>query len=284
LKSSRSVANFAASWPDKDVKLLASKLIIAVVFFSALGSALLALQRGAFEGESPGPFPEGPARAEWTFARFHYPSTGTNPFRGFRGFQLWAADYPKADRQYVQGVRRLTRLDAKPVEQVVDADSDELYNWPWIYMEHGAGWDFSEVQAARLRQYLLRGGFLFSDDTHGDYEWEALARGMQSIFPDRSIEDLSDNDELFHTVYDLDARFQIRGTRFLWGGRTYSSDMTVAKWRGVRDERGRIMVAICHNSDVGDAWEWADSPDYPERETSLAYRIGINYTIYSLTH
>jgi len=266
------------------VKLPASKLMIAAFFFAALGTALLAFQHGPFEVESPAPIPEDGQRAEWTFARFHYPSTAGNSFRGFRGFHLWAADYPKADRQFVQGVRRLTRLDARPVEQVVDADSDDLFNWPWIYMEHGAGWDLSEVQAARLRQYLLRGGFLFADDTHGEYEWEAFASGMNLIFPGRPMEDLNDNDELFHTVYDLDARFQIRGTRFLWGGRTYSSDMKEPKWRGVRDDRGRIMVAICHNSDVGDAWEWADSPDYPERETSLAYRIGINYTIYSLTH
>ena len=56
----------------------------------------------------------------------------------------------------------------------MDADSDELFNWPWIYMEHGNAWNLTQAQAVRLRQYLLRGGFLFSDDTHGDYEWEQL--------------------------------------------------------------------------------------------------------------
>ena len=85
-------------------------------------------------------------------------------------------------------------------------------------------------------------------------------------------------------MYDLDERFQIHGTRYIWGGRQYSPDMTVPKWRAIRDDKGRIMVAISHNSDVGDAWEWADSPHYPERETSLAYRIGINYILYDMTH
>jgi hypothetical protein len=60
--------------------------------------------------------------------------------------------------------------------------------------------------------------------------------------------------------------------------------MTKPKWRAIRDDSGRIMVVICHNSDVGDAWEWADSPNYPERETSLAYRIGINYILFDMTH
>ncbi len=64
------------------------------------------------------------------------------------------------------------------MEQIVDADSDKLFNWPWIYMEHGNGWHLSQEQAARLA-YLLRGGFLFSDDTHGDYEWDELMRGCE---------------------------------------------------------------------------------------------------------
>jgi len=60
--------------------------------------------------------------------------------------------------------------------------------------------------------------------------------------------------------------------------------MKVPKWRAIRDDKGRIMIAICHNSDVGDAWEWADSPDYPEPATSMAYRIAINYIVYGMTH
>ena len=104
------------------------------------------------------------------------------------------------------------------------------------------------------------------------------------IFPDRPIEELTDQDELFHVLYDLDERFQIPGTRYIWGGRRYTPDSSVPKWRAIRDDRGRIVIAICHNSDVGDAWEWADSPRYPERDASLAFRLGINYIIYGMTH
>jgi len=224
-------------------------------------------------------------KAEWTFARFHY-MVG-NAFGGYRGFQRWAADYPKSDRQFVMGVRRLTRLDARSMEQVVDAHSDELYNWPWVYVEDPGGWRLSEPEAARLREFLLKGGFMFLDDSHGNYEWENIAEGLHMIFPDRAIEDLPDGDEIYRVFYDLnqaDQRFQIPGTRYIWGGRPYGPDSAVPQWRAVRDDKGRVMVGICHNSDVGDAWEWADSPHYPENAASLAYRIGVNYIIYGMTH
>jgi hypothetical protein len=264
------------------MRLLSSIVIAALL--SIMSCSLLAFQRQVFEDdESPALPANANEKAEWTFARLHY--TMANEFGvGFRGFQRWAADYPKADRQFVMGVRRLTRLHARPIEQVVDADSSEMFNWPWIYVEDGGWWTIDESQAARMREYLLKGGFLMIDDSHGDYEWDNFMRGMNMILPDRPVEDLKDAEEIFHVVYDLDERFQIPGTRFIWGRRTYTSDSRIPKWGAIRDDRGRIIVAICHNSDVGDAWEWADSPRYPERDASLAYRIGINYIVYAMTH
>jgi hypothetical protein len=227
--------------------------------------------------------PEDPhEKAEWTFARYHY-DMANFPYGRFR-FQRWAADYPKSDRQFVVGVKRLTRLDARSKEHVIDAKSDEIYDYPWLYVEDAGAWNMTQPQADRLRQYLLRGGFFMVDDSHGDYEWENLVAGLRMVFPDRPIEDLKDKDEIFHIVYDLDDRIQIDGTRYIWGRMQYTTDSATPEWRGIRDDKGRLMVAICHNSDVGDAWEWADSPRYPEHQASLAYRIGVNYIIYGMTH
>jgi hypothetical protein len=270
---------------DRTAKAHARRLpvLLSALLLLSFASGLLAYQRrgiGAYQDDDEGEMPIGlKQKAEWTFARYHYNVGG-----GFRGFRRWAADYPKSDRQLVEGVVRLTRIDTHVAEQVVDATSDEIYNWPWIFVEDPGAWVISQSEADRLRAYLLRGGFMFFDDTHGDYEWENLMTVARMIFPDRQIEDLKDSDEIFHVVYDLDDRFQIPGTRFIWGQRGYASDMKVPRWRGIRDDKGRLMVAICHNSDVGDAWEWADSPDYPERATSMAYRIAINYIIYGMTH
>jgi Domain of unknown function (DUF4159) len=259
----------------------------------SLGSGLVTLGRPAYqEGLSPRFVygEDGPValqidprdHTEWAFVRLHY-----DGYRGgcfYSGESRWTVDAPKAERQFVQGVRRLTRLNTRTIEQVVDPNSDEIYNWPWIYAVEVGSWDFTAEQAARMRQYLLRGGFLMVDDFHGTCEWSVFMNGIHKIFPDRSVEDIPDKDEIFHTLYDLDHRFQVPGAQFLYSGRIYERDGYKDEWRGIRDDNGRIMVAICHNMDLGDAWEWSDNPRYPERYTSLAYRIGVNYVIYSMTH
>lgn len=227
--------------------------------------------------------PEDPReKAEFTFARFHYELGGE--FATYFRFERWAADYPKSDRQFIRGVRRLTRLDARTKEHVLDAKDDTLYDWPWLYTEDGGAWHMTEEQAQRLHEYLMRGGFMMVDDSHGDAEWQRLVAGLQMIVPGRPIEDLANQDELFHIAYDLDDRVQVPGTRYIWGYRRYTTDSATPRWSAIRDDRGRIIVAICHNSDVGDAWEWADSPNYPEHPASVAYRIGVNYILYAMTH
>jgi hypothetical protein len=268
--------------------------VMLVVLFLGSSSALLALQRngfgfGGYRGEeSPG---DSAVKAEWTFARLRYATRngaygGYGGFGGFGGFRGggWSEDYPKADRQFVEGLRRLTRLDARPTQQVLEPDSDDLFNWPWLYAVNVATWDFTDTQAARMREYLLRGGFLMVDSFHGVAEWESFLIGMRKIFPNRPIEDLENKDEIFHVLYDLDERFQVPGYQYIGTGRTYERDGIEPQWRAIRDDKGRIMVAICHNMHIGDAWEHADDPRYPERFSSLAYRLGINYIIYSMTH
>ena len=262
------------------MKWLVSILVIALL--SLLATSTLSSQGREEDDEDealPAPA-DANARVEFLFARLHF-DMGEE---WFGRFQRWAADYPKADRQFLQGVRRLTRINTRSTGEVVDLDSDQIYNSPWIYAEDPGTWILSDTQAKRLREYLLRGGFLMADDSHGDYEWGTFMAGMRKVFPDRPVEDLSNSDEILHVVYDLDDRFQVPGTRYIWGYRRYTPDSAVPKWRAIRDDKGRIVVAICHNSDVGDAWEWADSPHYPERAASLAYRIGINYILYAMTH
>jgi hypothetical protein len=181
-------------------------------------------------------------------------------------------------------LRRLTRIQTRSTEQVVDLDSDEIYNYPWIYAVQVETWTFTEGEAYRLRQFLLRGGFIMVDDFHGAADWESFMQGMRMVFPDRPVEDLTDKDEIFHVLYDLSERFQVPGEQYVMTGRTYEKDGYIAEWRGIRDDKGRVMVAICHNMHLGDAWEWADDPRYPEKFASLAFRLGVNYIMYGMTH
>jgi hypothetical protein len=222
--------------------------------------------------------PDAGEKTEYTFARLRYRSAG-----GYRRGS-WGTDANKAERQFVQGVRRLTRIHTKSVEQVVDIDSDDIYNWPWLYAVEVGHWMVSESQARRLRDYLDRGGFLMVDDFHGSYEWDVFELSLKRIFPDRPVVDLETSEPIFHVLYDIDQRFQVPGRQYLYSGRTYEDDGVEPRWRGVFDEKGRLQVAICHNMDLGDAWEWADHPRYPERFASQAYRIGTNYLVYAMTH
>lgn len=220
-------------------------------------------------------------KTEYVFARMQYNSMRRSYFGGNGN---WATDYPKADRQFVQGVRRLSRIHVRSVEEVVNMDDDRLFDFPWIYLTEPGTWTVSDEQASKLREYLLRGGFVMTDDFHGTTEWEIFQVAIRKVFPDRPIVDLPNSNPIWHVLYDLDEKFQVAGIQMFFTGRTAEKDGFEAKWRGIYDDNGRIMVAISHNSDLGDAWEWADHPMYPERNSSLAYRIGINYIIYSMTH
>jgi hypothetical protein len=153
-----------------------------------------------------------------------------------------------------------------------------------VYAVQVQTWTFTEPEAKRLREYLLKGGFLMVDDFHGTTDWEHFMNGMSMVFPDRSVEDLTDKDEIFHVLYDLTDRFQVPGEQYVWTGRTYEKDGYIPAWRAIKDDRGRVMVAICYDMHLGDAWEWADDPRYPEKFASLAFRLGINYVMYGMTH
>ncbi|HWB33436.1 MAG TPA: DUF4159 domain-containing protein [Acidobacteriaceae bacterium] len=199
----------------------------------------------------------------------------------------WSRDYPKADRQFLMAMNRLTRINGRSYEQVVNLDSDDIYNYPFVYAVMVHTWSFNDEEAKRMREYLLKGGFLMVDDFHGSEDWENFMRGMRQIFPDAEkypVEDLTDKDEIFHVLYDIDDRMQVPGEHYVYDGRTYEKDGYAPKWRAIRDEHGRIMVAICHNMHLGDAWEWADDPNYPEQFASQAFRVGLNYVMYSMTH
>ena len=234
-----------------------------------------------FEEINPAPVPpDAREKTEWAFARLRYPTYG-----GFRVGPYWAMDFPKADRHFVQGVRRLTRIHTRSSEQVVDLDEgDDVFYWPWLYGVEVGHWRLTDEQCKKLREYLLRGGFFMTDDFHGSQEWEVFTDSMSRVFPDRPIVEIENKDPIFHMLYDLDDRIQVAGTAAIENGTTYEKDGIQPHWRGIYDDRNRLMVAMCWNQDNGDAWEWADAPWYPEKMTSQAYRLGINYIIYSMTH
>jgi hypothetical protein len=272
--------------------LIQSTLVTALVLGMVTG--LFAFQRVADWGQ---PNSQSHEKAEFSWSRLSYNTAmggggygGYGRGGGYGGYGRWATwqrDYPKADRQFLIALNRLTRIQGRSTEQVVSLDNDDIFNYPFVYAVQVQTWSFTDEQAKRMREYLLKGGFLMVDDFHGSEDWENFMTGMRQIFPDAAkypVEDLNDKDEIFHVLYDMDDRFQVPGEQYIRTGRTYEKDGYVAKWRGIRDEHGRLVVAICANMHLGDAWEWADDPEYPEQFASMAFRVGLNYVMYSMTH
>jgi hypothetical protein len=224
-----------------------------------------------------------------TASEFHFARLAFGAYGGWFGSdrgEPWLRDWPEADYHFIQGLSRLTRIDSAPgSSRQVMLTSDELFDYPVVYAVKVGFMRLDDVEAARVREYLLRGGFLIVDDFHGPAEWDEFSASMQRVFPDRSIVDVPRDDEVFHVLYDLDQRVQIPGRQAVARGVTWEHPQGVpARWRGIYDDDGRVMVAINFNMDLGDAWEHADDPYYPEPLTALAYRFGINYVVYAMTH
>jgi hypothetical protein len=218
---------------------------------------------------------------EFHFTRMYY--QGNRYDRGWRGGS-WTTDYPEAEVHFTMGVGRLTRVDIGEARMLKVTD-DTIFDYPWLYAVEVGRWYLDDTDAARLREYLDRGGFLMVDDFHGGEEWEGFVLSMKRVFPDRPIVEIPEDDEVLHVLYDLDEKVQIPGIRAAMQGLTYERpDGFPGYWRGIYDDENRLMVAINFNMDLGDAWEHADWPQYPEQMTALAYRFGINYVVYAMTH
>jgi hypothetical protein len=224
-------------------------------------------------------------QAEFYFLRMEYTDA---PFvRRPWGRGWWMQDMPEAEIHFSQGIRRLTRIHTGEVRHA-GFTSDQIFDYPWVYATQVAWWDLSPEEIRRMQAWFARGGFLVVDDFHGDRDWELFAASMQRVFPDRLIVDIPDDDPVMNLVFEIRERTFIPGLRHL--RRNSSGTITIQptaippRWRAIYDDEGRMMVAINFNMDIGDAWEHADMPEYPENMTSLSYRFGINYILYSMTH
>jgi hypothetical protein len=234
-----------------------------------------AMEGAASEAELPADFQ---TKSEFVLGRLMYPSSGG------RGAS-WTVDYPRGDRTFAAAVRRLTLVDVRSVEQPVDPDdANDIFFWPYLHAGMPTAWTFTDAQAKKIRDYLLRGGFMVCDSFFGTQEWAGFEKGIKRIFPDRDIEDIPDSDPIFHGVFNLEKRTQVGNFRSRRSGKWYRADGETPQWRGIRDDRGRVVVAINFNNDLGDSWQLADNPEYPEKFSSMGIRLGVNYVVYSLTH
>ena len=238
------------------------------------------------------------ADAEFHLARLAYPTYAYANGRGFRNNPMWRVDFPDAEWNFLPALSRLTGLSVDlsagvdPEDSIrrlhLEATDDRIFKYPLLFMQQpaAAGWRPSDEEAERLREYLMRGGFILVDDFHGQREFYAFQQSMKRVLPDREIVEIPNDDPLMSVFFDLGDRIQIPGQRHLGRfGRQMGARMAGPPyWLGIYDDRDRLMVGINFNIDMGDAWEHADDPSYPAPMTGQAYRLGVNYVLYAMTH
>jgi len=261
-------------------KSLLSGLVISLML------APIAGQRRSFEDfrsrpESVTPDPNGPSFGEYTFVRAIYDS----PYRGRRG-GTWATDYPEADNNFIVGLREWagTNLSIAPRPEALTIMDERIFDYPLIYFVEPGFLDLAPDEATRLREYILRGGFLFFDDFWGDYEWENVQDQFRKVLPEYQIKDLPLSHPIFHSYLDVEEVVQVPNVYNAQRGITSEKGGTVPYYMGIEDKHGRLVAFIARNCDLGDAWEWINDPRYPVKYGLPAYKVGINVVIYAMSH
>ena len=237
-------------------------------------------------------------RDVWTFCRVRYSSNSRGRSRYGRGGGDWATDYPDSDLNLSWRLMQMTSLRVDPDGRVIDLIDPELFNYPWIYIAEPGGLEFTDEEVPILRKYLHNGGFLMVDDFWGDEQWQNFYEQMKRVFPEREPEELSMEHPVFHSVFDLKMskqELQIPnvgdGVDSQYNGgitweRRWGPSAREVHFKGIFDDKRRMMVFIAHNTDNGDGWEREGESKFYFHEFSekKAYPLGINVIFYAMTH
>ena len=226
----------------------------------------------------------GASFGEYTFVRTIYDSPRSR--RGYYGGGTWTTDYPEADNNFIVGLREWagTNLKIAPRPEALEILDDRIFDYPILYIVEPGFMDLSTEQAARLREYLSRGGFLYLDDFWGEYEWQNVQEQFQKIVPEYEIKDLPLSHPIFHSYLDVEEVVQVPNIYNAQRGVTSEKGGIVPHYMGVENKNGRMIAFISRNCDMGDAWEWINEPSYPVKYGLPAYKVGINVVIYAMSH
>ncbi len=215
-----------------------------------------------------------------TFARIRY-HTAPGGFY-YNGLPAWAHGYPRAERDLVQILNEVTNMNARTgVSQVLALDDPLIFKYPLAYMTEAGFWMITDKEAESMRAYLLKGGFVifddFRDDGRGGGGWEGFAANMRRVLPDARIVDLDPTLPIFHGFFEIPSFDIVK--------QFYDRDRPA--FRGIyedNDPSKRLLVMINYNTDVANFWEFSASGTTPVDASNEAFKLGVNYLIYGLTH
>jgi hypothetical protein len=246
------------------------------------------------EGRYPPRFaPPAMPDAGFTFCRVMYERTAYEPMG-----MGWVTDYPYADINLMTRLSELTKTPVsrghggQPNHWVVRLTDPTLFNCPFTMASDAGTIGLTPQEADRLREYLLKGGFLWVDDFWGTAAWEHWTAEIRKVLPagDYPIVDVPPNDPIFKSQYSMTEVPQITNIQF-WRGVGGSStsergaDSEHAHFRVIRDRQGRIMVVMTHNTDIADSWEReGEDAGFFRQFSPNGYAFGINVLLHAMTH
>jgi hypothetical protein len=294
---SRADSRYARAWKPMLLSTAALVAIIATVVAQPGRFPMRGMGRGGMRGGGPSELGDRRGVPEWTneerfksdlftFVRIRYSDGYSRGWGGWGG--RWRTDYPDSDLNFSFRLHELTSLPVDPHGKILELSDDALFDYPFIYLIEPGNMLLSEDEVTALRRYLLNGGFLMVDDFWGEWEWANFYREIKRVFPDREPFELPLEHEIFHCVYDLKMKPQVPSIHW-WQrtGLTYErEDAVEPHYRGITDDKGRLMAIICHNTDLGDGWEReGESHEYfKEFSEKWSYPMGINIVTYAMTH
>lgn len=225
----------------------------------------------------------------FTFVRIQYTSEGGGRRWGGGG---WRTDYPDSDLNFSYRLQQLTSLKVDPEGIILRLADPALFNYPFIYVIEPGRMALDEDEVLALRRYLLNGGFMMVDDFWGEWEWNNFYEQIRRVFPDREPQELDLDHPIFRAVFPLSEKPQVPSMHHAVGyrGSPYESyerdDADEVHYKGLFDDKGRLMAIICHNTDLGDGWEREGEDEWYFRKYAekKAYPMGINIVFYAMTH
>ena len=202
----------------------------------------------------------------------------------------WATDYPDSDLNFSLRLQQMTAIRVHPEPIIVSILDPKMKEYPFLYTIETSSLELMDEEVKLLREHLLNGGFLMIDDFWGDEQWEHTRQQIKKVFPDRPITELELDHPVFNIVFQLKEKPQVPAIEYALSGRStgvfYEKGGKVVHYYGVFDAKGRMMVIICRNTDLGDGWEreGEDPFFFTEFSEKKAYPMGINIVVYSMTH
>jgi len=256
---------------------------LTALLIVASAAGVFAQRRGFFRGPVDAPIDKAPPYdGKLTFARLKF-TTGPGGYY-YGGLPAWAHGYIpiregiRAETAFTKILNAVTNMNSHiDGTKVVDVGDPELFQYPVVYATEAGYMELSDKDVANLRDYLQKGGFLILDDFRAPYDWGPFAENVRRMFPNEQLVQLDLAHPIFHSFFDIKTldfvqAYDRGGPAQFWG--LFPNN----------DHTKPLRLIANFNNDVSQYWEWSDTGFMPVDLSNEAYKLGVNYIIYGLTH